>query len=193
MSNTTAASSMVSKRAALYEPKVLSDEPKQAMPILNRPTISPSKFANKTRDVLKDHSPVDDIEMFSTSPTSSSSSSSSSSSASSYKENKRPSPPQNLIEKLNNLNNQTSSDMSSSGGGGGSHSSKEPSKLSLSEKMKLFSVGSGGGSSGLNNYNNTLQATGVNDATTSVTRQKSLNKRNFNRFQTQVVFSCILF
>ena len=110
--------------------------------------------------------------MLSTSPTSSSSSSSSSSS---YKENKRPSPPQNLIEKFNNLNNPTSSELSSSG------SSREPSKLSLSEKMKLFSVGTSGVNVSISN------AQAVNESSTDgISRQKSLNKRGFNRFQTQV-------
>ena len=171
LSSVSYPSELVSKRAAIYQSNSVDDELKQPI-IINRQANTTSNFRNKNHEILKDHSPVDDIEMLSTSPTSSSSSSSSSSS---YKENKRPSPPQNLIEKFNNLNNPTSSELSSSG------SSREPSKLSLSEKMKLFSVGTSGVNVSIGN------AQAVNESSTDgISRQKSLNKRGFNRFQTQV-------
>jgi hypothetical protein len=171
LSSVSYPSELVSKRTAIYQSKSVDDELKQPI-IINRQANTTSNFRNKNHEILKDHSPVDDIEMLSTSPTSSTTSSSSSSS---YKENKRPSPSQNLVEKLNNLNNPNSSELSSSG------SSREPSKLSLSEKMKLFSVGTSGVNVNISN------AQSVNESSTDgISRQKSLNKRGFNRFQTQV-------
>lgn len=162
------AASLVSKRTALYEQKSGDDLAKTLAPqprtLLAK--TSPNKFISKNDS--KDLSPVDDIEMMSSSP-SSSSSSSSSSASSSYKENKRP--PQ-FIENMNDLNN--ASELSSSG------SAKEPSKLSLSEKMKLFSTANHSSNNNVN-YNSFT-------ADPALTRQKSLNKRNFNRFQTQVFF-----
>lgn len=163
----TTGPSMVSKRAALYEQKFNSDEAKQTSPqsasvvnsrrnSFNKSTVSPNKLITKIDNV---NSPNEDLEMLSSSSTSSSSSSS-------YKENKRP-----QIE----VKNDSGSNQVSESSGSGTNSSKEPSKLSISEKMKLFSAPN----------TKTLNV----DLSASSAKPKSV-KRNFNnRFQTQVGFS----
>lgn len=174
--------SIVSKRAALYEQK-LNEETKaqsqnqstSASSVSSRrnsfakSNISPNKLMSSINNVNNENlsnNPIEDVEMLS----------SSTSSSSSYKENKQPS--MSFVEasvgeakSLNNMNNtlQTAIDASSTSSAS-TNSSKEPSKLSISEKMKLFSS--------------------PNIEYTS-TKIKASNKNESNRFQNQVTESFI--
>jgi hypothetical protein len=111
-----------------------------------------------------------------------------SSSPSSYKENKQPrldqtpqqSEPMAAVATIANVNSENS-DSSSSG------SSHEPSKLSLSEKLKLFSAPATSSSSAATASAATSN-TGAATVAVSKTPKQSSSKRATNRFQTQVIF-----
>jgi len=174
--NPLANSMTVSKKAALYEQKLTEDKPQQQQQQQNSAsnssqasvvssrrnsfnnrtvTISPTKLTSVVQQMS---SPIEDVEMLS-------SASSTSSSSHLYKENKQTGDLQINEPMMQQPNN----DSSSSTG-------KEPSKLSLSEKMKLFS------SPGISaNYEN--QANAIKSASST---RSSGKRASSSRYQTQV-------
>ncbi len=166
----------VSKKAALFEQKLNEDKPQQLNSAStsshtsvvssgrnsfnNRTvTISPTKLTSVVQQMS---SPIEDVEMLS-------SASSTSSSSSSCKHRKQ-TDELNINESLMQQDHPSNNDLSSS-------ANKEPSKLRLSEKMKLFS------SPGIStNYEN--QANAITKSASST--RSSVKRTSSSRFQTQV-------
>jgi hypothetical protein len=174
--NPITTSMTVSKKAALYEQKLNEDKPQQLNSAStssqtsvvssrrnsfnNRTvTISPTKLTSVVQQMS---SPIEDVEMLS-------SASSTSSSSSSCKHRKQ-TDELNINESLMQQDHPSNNDLSSS-------ANKEPSKLRLSEKMKLFS------SPGIStNYEN--QANAITKSASST--RSSVKRTSSSRFQTQV-------
>jgi hypothetical protein len=172
--NPITTSMTVSKKAALYEQKLSEDKPQnsgssssQTSVVSSRRnsfnnrtvTISPTKLTSVVQQMS---SPIEDVEMLS-------SASSTSSSTHSYKENKQ-STDLHINESLMQQDPPSNNESSSS-------TSKEPSKLSISEKMKLFS------SPCISTPNFENQAMAIKSASST---RNSGKRTSSSRFQTQV-------